>query len=101
MPNAYSNCKPVNSYIANSKYTNFIRFITFCLVHPPKSISDVSADTPLVAFYDIRGRNGNVLFFFSVPDTTRDHVCTNMHYAIFMNEVTPPLLASGFSKTYK
>jgi hypothetical protein len=27
----------------------------------------------LVAFYDIHGRKGEVLFFCSVPDTTREH----------------------------
>jgi hypothetical protein len=32
----------------------------------------VSAVNPLVAFYDIRGRKGEVLFFCSVPDTIRD-----------------------------
>jgi hypothetical protein len=28
---------------------------------------------PLVAFYDIHGRKREVLFFYSVPDTTRDY----------------------------
>jgi hypothetical protein len=32
----------------------------------------LSAVNPLVAFYDIHGRKGEVLFFCSVPDTTRD-----------------------------
>jgi hypothetical protein len=27
---------------------------------------------PLVTFYDIHGRNREVLFFYFVPDTTRD-----------------------------
>jgi hypothetical protein len=27
---------------------------------------------PLVAFYDIHGRKREVLFFYFVPDTTRD-----------------------------
>jgi hypothetical protein len=40
-----------------------------------QSISDVSAINPLVAFYDIHGRKGEVLFFYFVPDTTRD--CTH------------------------
>jgi hypothetical protein len=35
-------------------------------------ISDVSTVNPLVAFYDIHGRKGEVLFFCSVPDPTRD-----------------------------
>jgi hypothetical protein len=34
----------------------------------------VSAVNPLVAFYDIHGRKGEVLFFCSVPDTTRDEL---------------------------
>jgi hypothetical protein len=37
-----------------------------------QSISSVSAINPLVAFYDIHGRNREVLFFYSVPDTTQD-----------------------------
>jgi hypothetical protein len=36
-------------------------------------ISGVSAINPLVAFYDIHGGKREVLFFYSVPDTTRDH----------------------------
>jgi hypothetical protein len=37
-----------------------------------QSISGVSAINLLVAFYDIHERKGEVLFFCSVPDTTRD-----------------------------
>jgi hypothetical protein len=37
-----------------------------------QSISDGSAINPLVAFYDIHRRKGEVLFFYFVPDTTRD-----------------------------
>jgi hypothetical protein len=37
-----------------------------------QSISGVSAINPLVAFYDIHGGKGEVLFFYFVPDTTRD-----------------------------
>jgi hypothetical protein len=36
-----------------------------------QSISDVSAISPLVAFYDIHGGKREVLFFYFVPDTTR------------------------------
>jgi hypothetical protein len=36
--------------------------------------SGVSAVNPLVAFYDIYERNGEVLFFCSVPDTARDRL---------------------------
>jgi hypothetical protein len=35
-------------------------------------ISGVSAISPLVAFYDIHGDQREVLFFYFVPDTTRD-----------------------------
>jgi hypothetical protein len=35
-------------------------------------ISGVSAINPLVAFYDMHGRKREVLFFYFVPDTTRD-----------------------------
>jgi hypothetical protein len=37
-----------------------------------QSISGVSAFYPLVAFYDIHGGKREVLFFYFVPDTTRD-----------------------------
>jgi hypothetical protein len=35
-------------------------------------ISGVSAIYPLIAFYDIHGGKREVLFFYFVPDTTRD-----------------------------
>jgi hypothetical protein len=35
-------------------------------------VSGVSAINPLVAFYDIHGGKREVLFFYFVPDTTRD-----------------------------
>jgi hypothetical protein len=44
------------------------KFIAFWL----QSISDMSAVGPLVAFYETRGREGEALFFSSVPDTTRE-----------------------------
>jgi hypothetical protein len=34
--------------------------------------SGMSAVNPLIAFYDIHGRLGEVLFYSFVPDTTRD-----------------------------
>jgi hypothetical protein len=37
-----------------------------------QSISGVSAINPVVAFYDIHGGKREVLFFYFVPDTTRD-----------------------------
>jgi hypothetical protein len=39
-----------------------------------QSISGVSAINPLVAFYDIHGGATEVLFFYFVPDTTRDKI---------------------------
>jgi hypothetical protein len=41
-------------------------------------ISGVSAINPLVAYYDIHGRKREVLFFYFVPDTTRD-LCIWVH----------------------
>jgi hypothetical protein len=38
-----------------------------------QSISFVSGINPSVSFYDIRGRKREVLFFYFVPDTTRDN----------------------------
>jgi hypothetical protein len=37
-----------------------------------QSISGLSAIYPLVAFYDIHGGKIEVLFFYFVPDITRD-----------------------------
>jgi hypothetical protein len=37
-----------------------------------QSISGVSSINPLVAFYDIHGGKREVLFFYFVPDTTRN-----------------------------
>jgi hypothetical protein len=39
-----------------------------------QSISGGCAINPLVAFYDIHGGKREVLFFYFVPDTTRDLV---------------------------
>jgi hypothetical protein len=45
-----------------------------------QSISGVSAIKTLVAFYDIHGGKREVLFFYLVPDTTRDNtIHTNIH----------------------
>jgi hypothetical protein len=37
-----------------------------------QSILGVSAVKPSIAFYDIQERKSEVLFFYSVPDTTQD-----------------------------
>jgi hypothetical protein len=37
-----------------------------------QSISGISAINPLVAFYDIHGGKREALFFYFIPDTTRD-----------------------------
>jgi hypothetical protein len=42
-----------------------------------QSISGVSAINPLVVLYDIHGGKREVLFFYFVPDTTRD--CSGHH----------------------
>jgi hypothetical protein len=39
-----------------------------------QSISGVSVIKPLVAFYDIHGGRREVLFFYFVPDTTRETI---------------------------
>jgi hypothetical protein len=39
-----------------------------------QSISGVSAINPLVAFYYIHRGKREVLFFYTVPDTTRDQI---------------------------
>jgi hypothetical protein len=38
-----------------------------------QSISGVNPINPLVAFYDMHGRKREVLFFYFVPNTTRDY----------------------------
>jgi hypothetical protein len=52
-----------------------------------KSISGISAINPLVAFYDIHGGKREVLFFYFVPDTTRDKYTDNnaLHIIAFSN----------------
>jgi hypothetical protein len=45
-----------------------------------QSISGVSAINPLVAFYDIHGGKREVLFFYFVPDTTRDLSYVLLHF---------------------
>jgi hypothetical protein len=57
-----------------------------------QSISGVSTINPLVAFYDIHGGMSEVLFFYFVPDTTRDSFSftiyhDNMIYIISYNIV--------------
>jgi hypothetical protein len=47
-----------------------------------QSISGVRAINPLVAFYDIHGGKREVLFFYFVPDTTRDY-----QYNVFMYDL--------------
>jgi hypothetical protein len=51
-----------------------------------QSISGVSAIIPLVAFYGIHGEKREVLFFYFVPDTTRDlkYKETNNNYLIYI-----------------
>jgi hypothetical protein len=61
-----------------------------------QSILGVSAINPLVAFYDIHGGKREVLFFYFVPDTTRDiifwfSVCL-IYILVFVNKsfyITP------------
>jgi hypothetical protein len=54
-------------------YQNYLAMSnTADVISPSHSISGVNAINSLVAFYDIHGRTRKVLFFYFVPDTTRD-----------------------------
>jgi hypothetical protein len=44
-----------------------------------QSISGVSVINLLVAFYDIHGGKGEVLFFYFVPDTSRENQISFIH----------------------
>jgi hypothetical protein len=50
-----------------------------------QSISGVSAINPLVAFYDIHGGKGEVLFCYFVPDTTRDTILRLIHEIVALH----------------
>jgi hypothetical protein len=53
-----------------------------------QSISDVSAINPIVALYDIHGRKREVLlgvFFYFVPNTTRDCTINIIISQFFLN----------------
>jgi hypothetical protein len=45
-------------------------------------ISGVRAINSLVVFYDIHGGKREVLFFYFVPDTTRDDMTSHLNYMI-------------------
>jgi hypothetical protein len=49
-----------------------------------RSLSQVNAINPLVAFYVVNGRKGEVLFYYVVPYTTRDMLssCSDENSAI-------------------
>jgi hypothetical protein len=49
-----------------------------------QSISGVSAINPLVAFYNIHGGKREVLFFYFVPDTTRDTMLRSRKYCFIV-----------------
>jgi hypothetical protein len=55
-------------------------------------ISGVSTINPLVAFYDIHEGNKEVLFFYFVPDTTRDffHYLPLFYYFLVFNSWKGP-----------
>jgi hypothetical protein len=52
-----------------------------------RSISGVMAINPLVAFYDIHGGKREVLFFYFVPDTTRDNNVTFSKQNIYLYRI--------------
>jgi hypothetical protein len=65
-----------------------------------QSISGVSAINPLVAFYDIHGGKREVLFFYFVPETTRD----NNNITPLINntqDITASEYISSFSRVIK
>jgi hypothetical protein len=51
-----------------------------------QSISGVSTINPIVAFYDIHGGKREVLFFYFVPDTTRDTI--NQSLIVILNRAS-------------
>jgi hypothetical protein len=57
-----------------------------------QSISGVSIINPLVAFYDIHGGKREVLFFYFVPNTTRDNVNVTYIVCFFNKRVLKILL---------
>jgi hypothetical protein len=57
-----------------------------------QSISGVSAVNPLVAFYDIHGGKREVLFFYFVPDTTRDYISALPYQLVNQSEGNDPNL---------
>jgi hypothetical protein len=65
------------------------------VVSRSQSILGVSVVNPLVAFYDIYGRKGDVLFFYFVSDTTRDLLSVDFNFIKCMHQMLThlPLLA--------
>jgi hypothetical protein len=64
------------------------------------SISGLSAINPLVAFYDIHGGKREVLFFYFVPETTRDSIyvvvyCTSLLRIIACSIFTDQKMRGG------
>jgi hypothetical protein len=64
----------------NSHWARVVGYgpLSLCVIHKEGrliAVVNVNVNTvnSLVAFYDIQGRKGEVLFFYSVPDTTRDY----------------------------
>jgi hypothetical protein len=54
-----------------------------------QSFSGVSAINPIVAFYDIHGGKREVLFYYFVPDTTREFENLNtQHYITYYYYIT-------------
>jgi hypothetical protein len=58
------------------------------------SLSGVSAINHLVAFYDIHGGKKKVLFFYFVPDTTRDKEEKSNKYVLirYLESITQVLI---------
>jgi hypothetical protein len=64
-----------------------------------QSISGVSAINPLVAFYDIHGGRIVVLFFYFVPDTTRDRLYIKNNIIKELDGPTVSALRRTYAKT--
>jgi hypothetical protein len=74
--------------LRNTVYCHVYRDVTGKPVVWLQSISVKDAVNPLVAFYDIHGRKREVLFFCSVPDTTRDFHIFIYSFISYLNRVS-------------
>jgi hypothetical protein len=62
-----------------------------------QSISGGSTVNPFVAFYDIYGWKGEVLFFYSVPDTIRDTIIDWYHKTFMLFNIVNQKMSTNLS----